>query len=306
MTITSPSLAQHRLYFRLLFVSCLLLTGFVHTARAVGNIGAVTGSSAAAWNAQTSTWSVVGITNTGFAQVVGTAFPETHTWASSSASALWWEPENWNSLKEPESGWQAMVINFFVASTQQAIVSDDSTVHSIDVAGIPGAMSIVVESGTTLTATHGVHVGTNGRIDLQNGTLTTTTLELDGGSLIGQGSVQADINNAGVLSPGNSAGQIDVTGSYTQTIDGTLAIEIGGLAAGTEYDRLNTVTAELAGTLDVELFNGFTPSLSDSFEILTATTGITGTFDNLLLPALAGNLAWNVLYGVSVSFVGGC
>jgi hypothetical protein len=83
--------------------------------------------------------------------------------------------------------------------------------------------------------------------------------------------------------------------------DGTLDIEIGGLTAGSEYDQLNHTlaggAAQLGGTLGVSLLNGFMPQAGDMFDILTAAGGVSGTFATTILPALAGDLFWNINYG---------
>ena len=54
--------------------------------------------------------------------------------------------------------------------------------------------------------------------------------------------------------------------------------------------------ATLAGKLDVKLANGFSPTLGDSFRLLNATGGVTGTFANNALPTLAGGLKWDLDY----------
>jgi hypothetical protein len=88
--------------------------------------------------------------------------------------------------------------------------------------------------------------------------------------------------------------------------EGTLEIEIGGTSPGSGYDQLNHILgagiADLGGTLDVSLINDFTPSIGDTFEILTATA-VQDAFDTELLPTLAGDLQWVVDYqpsGVSL------
>ncbi len=54
--------------------------------------------------------------------------------------------------------------------------------------------------------------------------------------------------------------------------------------------------ATLAGTLNVTLASGFSPSLGDSFQILSAGGGRTGTFATENLPSLAPGLGWDILY----------
>jgi hypothetical protein len=72
------------------------------------------------------------------------------------------------------------------------------------------------------------------------------------------------------LAPGLSPGLLAVNGNYIQRAGGTLQIELGGLTAGTQYDRLAiTGEATLGGTLNVSLLGGFRPAVGDSFQILT-------------------------------------
>jgi hypothetical protein len=74
-------------------------------------------------------------------------------------------------------------------------------------------------------------------------------------------------------------------------------IEIAGTTKGAQYDSLTIAGAvSLSGALNVELINGFTPNAGQSFNILTAASGIDGTFDVTNLPALAGGLYFHLSY----------
>jgi hypothetical protein len=55
-------------------------------------------------------------------------------------------------------------------------------------------------------------------------------------------------------------------------------------------------TATLAGTLKVELVEGYEPATGDSFQILTAGGGRSGFFANEMLPTLSSGLDWEVQY----------
>ena len=91
-----------------------------------------------------------------------------------------------------------------------------------------------------------------------------------------------------------------MNGDYVQSANGTLEIQLGGTAPGTQYDRLlvsGSVT--LGGTLDVTTTNGFTPTAGNAFQILTfgSRTG-NSTFDVMnglaasgtgLVPAFSAN-----------------
>ncbi|MDY7011305.1 MAG: hypothetical protein SVV80_11235, partial [Planctomycetota bacterium] len=87
-----------------------------------------------------------------------------------------------------------------------------------------------------------------------------------------------------------------IVGDYVQPSNGTLAIEIGGLVAGTEYDKVVVVgTAKIAGRLDLSLISGFMPNYNDEFEILTAGSAI-GRFDLITGMAITPTLYLATVY----------
>jgi T5SS/PEP-CTERM-associated repeat protein len=169
-----------------------------------------------------------------------------------------------------------------VFSTGAAIVDGAGSVwtniNSLTM-GIIGPASLTVSNGGTVQAINGLIVGTLGEVH-------------------GNGSITANVQNGGLVSPGNSPGVLTITGNYTQSTAGKLLIELAGTAPGAQYDQLLiTGSAALDGALQVSLLSGFAPSSGSSFDILTATGGITGTFSNQQLPMLAGGLVWNLSYG---------
>jgi len=158
-----------------------------------------------------------------------------------------------------------------------------------------GTVSIVAGN---LNFLQGIDNGENAVINLGDGTLNPgDTLDLaSDDSLIGSGTLAANLVSSGTVSPGNSAGSITVQGDYTQSADGILEIELGGTGAGTEYDQLIvTGTATMAGTLNVSLINGFIPQVGDSFTILPYGTR-SGGFSTLNLPE---GYRWGIGYGYS-------
>lgn len=119
-----------------------------------------------------------------------------------------------------------------------------------------------------------------------------------GGTLGGTGTVGGTVTNNGVVAPGVSAGLLTLSGGYVQTASGTLASEISGVTMpGTDYDQLLVLgTATLAGTLTVTT-NGYAPVEGDTFLLLVASGGLTGTFDSTNLPPLTPTtLGWAVHY----------
>ena len=153
----------------------------------------------------------------------------------------------------------------------------------------------------SLVFQQGFENGDNVVLDLGGGTINPgDTFTIDSGdSLIGSGTLSADLVNSGTISPGSSPGTITLDGDFTQEASGTLSIELGGATPDTEYDQLVvTGAATLDGTLDVSLIDTFSPSAGQSFSILTYGSH-TGTFSTLNLPDLDPGLAWEVAYGSS-------
>jgi hypothetical protein len=97
----------------------------------------------------------------------------------------------------------------------------------------------------------------------------------------------------------NSFSPAEVTfgGSLILTGTATLFMELAGVTPGSQFDRLVVAgAASIAGSLDVDLLEGFSPAAGNSFEIIAAAGGISGTFANESLPPLAANLEWDVVY----------
>ena len=135
-------------------------------------------------------------------------------------------------------------------------------------------------------------------IDLRGGTLTLANpLEIeDGASLVGAGTLNASLENAGLVSPGNSAGTMTINGDFEQVSSGDLRMEIYGPQSGLEYDQLVVEgVATLAGSLDILLRNDYLPSGAPQFTLMTYASH-TGEFEqvNLSLPA---GITYTLNYG---------
>ena len=116
------------------------------------------------------------------------------------------------------------------------------------------------------------------------------------------GIVSADlgvlVQNEGLLRLGLAGTAAQVQGTdFQQAATGTLLIELGGVALNA-FDRLNlSGAAALSGTLNLSLIGGFVPALGQTFNILTATGGISGTFSMVSQPAgMPAGLALSVTY----------
>lgn len=124
---------------------------------------------------------------------------------------------------------------------------------------------------------------TGGLTVLHDGTISSgSNLDFQEGTLAGVGSVFANISNAGATSPGLSPGLIDISGNYVPTSTGAFDAELGGLAAGTQYDQLNVRgSVTLVGSLNVS--DSFAPQLGDTFTIIAndGTDPVIGEFTGL-------------------------
>jgi hypothetical protein len=97
------------------------------------------------------------------------------------------------------------------------------------------------------------------------------------------------------------AGQLAINGDYFHLAGSTLSIELGGHSAGVDFDVVNVAGAvDLAGQLEVSLVDvdgsPFSPALGDSFEVLTALDGVSGSFSDISLPTLGEGLDWFIGY----------
>ncbi|WP_193907415.1 autotransporter-associated beta strand repeat-containing protein [Cellvibrio polysaccharolyticus] len=104
-----------------------------------------------------------------------------------------------------------------------------------------------------------------------------------GATLTGSGSVtNLVVTNGGTLSPGNSPGVFTVNGNLQMNSGSTLAVEINGVTAGTEYDQvIVNGTVSLAGNLVAS--HGYSAGQGDSYTIIAndMADAITGTFSGL-------------------------
>ena len=87
---------------------------------------------------------------------------------------------------------------------------------------------------------------------------------------------------------------ITLNGDYVQGAVGELSMDIGGWVQGVDYDFLDVSgAATLAGSLLLQLEDGFLPAVADTFVIVEADGGLAGTFDHVV--GLDGS-RWSVSY----------
>jgi hypothetical protein len=115
----------------------------------------------------------------------------------------------------------------------------------------------------------------------------TTGVSVTGGKILGAGTLKANVSIGGggttpTINVGDSgkAALLKITGTYAQLSTGTMNVSIGGTTVGTKFSQLQVSgAASLGGTLTAALVNGFTPTVGQTFTVVTASS-VTGTFSN--------------------------
>ena len=155
-------------------------------------------------------------------------------------------------------------------------------------------------AGVAYRQTGGSLVLAGGTLDLRIGSESSATpgsMEIHGGEVIGTNQVTADLTCVGgVIRPGLPAGLLAVNGSVTFGANGALAVEIGGLQAGTEHDQLQATTCDFDGRLEVSLINGYQPRLGDEFTIATYTGRSARTFREATGLSIGGGRQFELVY----------
>lgn len=248
---------------------------------------------------------------------IGDPVTTTHAWAANApVGEIWSTASNWTPAATPDILWDAQVVNNSGGARHSAVTAH-ATVHRLTVgANDAGSMNVTISPGVTLTTFGETLIDDGGTITLldtgvQAGKLDAQFVNIDGGTLAGAGDVfvgtgpvtGAVRNISGRVAPSRSApslfpvGRLHVIGDFANLTEATLAIDLAGVTAGVEYDQLTADRhAFLAGTLEVSLAGNFTPTVGNTFTILTAADGLFGQFENLVLPS---GFQWGVSYSAT-------
>ncbi len=114
-------------------------------------------------------------------------------------------------------------------------------------------------------------------------------------------------NTAGLLAPGDigTPGKTTITGSYVQTAGGTLTVDIGGASPANSFTNLGSyydvvsvsASASVAGSITANLINGYTPTATTAFTVLTGSGGLVANASTLGYNGLIPVYTNGVLYG---------
>ncbi len=155
-------------------------------------------------------------------------------------------------------------------------VTADQNVH-IDSLRLGGDMELLIDSGFTFETDNDMTV------------LGNAVLSGAGTLIVG-----------GTFSPGDATDSAPFQGDIELGALSGLDVAIGGIATG-EFDVLDlTGSILLDGTLQVTFENGYTPDVSDSFDIITAGS-LQGTFDDVVVVGGGGVFLTPTYSGTSVT-----
>ena len=179
-----------------------------------------------------------------------------HRWNPSGNGDNWFHPLSWLKHGTPDSKWHAIVANEDGDGIQHAIISDNSTITSMDVSGSIDSMILHVNSNATLNATQMVVVGDGGELEIE-GTLRTDQLRM------------ANVAKIKLAVSGNQDGQ---------------------------FGKVNILGhAMFDGGLELWLKDQFVPQFGDRFGIFEFDPqNLIGDFGNITLPVLDNHLLWQL------------
>lgn len=146
-----------------------------------------------------------------------------------------------------------------------------------------------IASGSTLNIPSNVFTQSAGKTVLSGGTLTASSLQIDGGDLDGKGTVNgATTFSGGFIAP--SAGGLTFNSSLTLNSTTTVQIELSGASSTTGYGNLTANSLVIDGSLQVRFGSSFQNSILNSnvFTLLSATETRSGVFSN----ATSGTRFW--------------
>lgn len=204
---------------------------------------------------------------------------------------------NWSD----NSKWSPHYPGTTITTTDTFFITAASTCITDSVIRVAG----VLENKGTLTVSFLIKIINQGKlVNAANAVLINSASVRNDGIIInnglwtGTGLIQNDFTNDGVLRSENNATNTpaisNIDGNYAQNANASYAVKIYGIdgAGATNGNSQLAITgsAFLSGMVDIQLGNGFVPSLADSFSIMTYNNQSGTLLFNY--PSLPPGLSW--------------
>lgn len=195
--------------------------------------------------------------------------------------------EGGSFITDPLNPFMYQYIDVYGQAGHPASVSVEGPTSSISVGGIAVADVGPGSAGTLIVADGGtVHASNNVQIRPL-------------GVLQGNGTIDCPLQMAGLFQPGLAgAGKISVTGDLDMQPTSRTQIEIGGATPVSQHDQVVCLEqVMLDGQLEISLIGGFEPLSGQTFDVLlSAPSGLAGTFDSVVGTAIGSDLRFTVEY----------
>ncbi|MGH3147361.1 MAG: hypothetical protein ACRDTR_16310, partial [Rubrobacter sp.] len=207
-------------------------------------------------------------------------------------------------------GTSANFVNLGKLAMLKSLVPSTGSV-TVDSVVFENRGTVELASGTLRLGRLGGYNQFSGSTRLTGGKLESSgqLVQLMGGSLVGTGTISANVQNLnGTIAPGapntaGSTGIIKIAGNYTHNftqsgLDPVLKADLKGTTPGTRFDQLQ-VTGEAFvnwGTLDLDTATGFAPGTSTKLKVLTAGKRSGSGFTRLKDPGLPNRREWYAAY----------
>jgi len=169
------------------------------------------------------------------------------------------------------------------------------------------AGTLVISSTGTINSTSGVSIGA-GEFNYNSSTALTQSVSFSGtgGKLSGIGTINSavSVTSGNTISPGSAVSSFNGPGILSTgalSLAGTLAIDINGITAGTNYDQVNvTGTVTLVSGNSITMSLGFTPAQGTNFFLIKndgsdAIVGLLNGYAQGAVFSLAGQ-SWEISY----------
>ena len=207
----------------------------------------------------------------------------------------------WTPVPSPVVTFPAPGMGQWVDDPAQAVGNETiqnygTVIGSVDLGGGQNAFNNYL--GATL------NLGTMGLLNLGAGNPLTNY-----GLVTGSGNIVGNVFDGGMLSPGNSAGDLTIDGSLDLVAGANLTFDLGGQQQGSNYNFIQVTNfVQFAGTLSLSLINNFVPTAADTFTLMQfgSDSGLFGSVvngDRLL--TLDGLASFQVSYNTNSLQVSG-
>ncbi|MGD0390130.1 MAG: PEP-CTERM sorting domain-containing protein [Tepidisphaeraceae bacterium] len=183
-----------------------------------------------------------------------------------------------------------LTLGYATGVTGSYNLSGSSSVLSVtgnELVGYSGT-GIFTQTGGSNTVTGtldlAANAGSSGTYNLQGGTLTAGAIVVNtGGTFYAGGAGFPVVISLTGTQPFENQGLTDIgigdpilNGNYTQTSTGETLFDLGGPDPNVGYGQLTVYgTVDLSGIIETDYFNGFYPTIGETFDLIVASDGIT-------------------------------